>query len=84
MTIDRGLEIVATSVVAGATALVALTEVQAGEVVTVFIPMAVAALVGYFTARITTEQRLSSLEAKLESFANEMRLYYRLKGEDDK
>lgn len=82
MTVERVIEIGATSVVAGSTALVAMTEAQAGDWMTIIVPMAVAALVGYFTARITTEQRLSSLEAKLDGYAQEMRLYYQLKGRD--
>ena len=84
MTAVRIAEIAGTSAVAGvatAGAIVETTETR--EWVMVLIPMAVAALVGYFTARITTESRLSAIEAKLDSFANEMRRYYRLKGSGD-
>ena len=83
MTIERVTEIMVTASVAGVAAVVAMVETQSSELMTIVVPMAVAALVGYFTARITTEQRLSSLEAKLEGFAHEMRLYYRLKGGDE-
>lgn len=51
-------EIGATSLLAGATTAVAMIETQADGWFVVLVPMAVSALVGYFTARITSEREM--------------------------
>jgi hypothetical protein len=61
MTIERGAEIAGTSVVAAATAAGAMTEADMGGWLVPMISVGLAALVGYFTSRITTEREVGTL-----------------------
>ena len=58
MTLPHLAEIGATSALAGFTTAAAMVETQADGWIMVAVPMAVSALVGYFTARVTSEREM--------------------------
>ena len=89
-TLTRVGEIVGTSAIALATSagVVAeqaqsVAEVGQSDWMQVLVPIGIAAIVGYFTSRITTESRLSQLESEVRSMRNELRIYYQRRGGDD-
>jgi hypothetical protein len=61
MTVERGVEIAGASVVAAATAAGAMTEADMGGWLVPMVSAGLAALVGYFTARITTEREMGTM-----------------------
>lgn len=94
MTAMRAAEIAGTVTVAYVTTIATALEADASWLVATLAPIGVAALTGYFSARLTTESRLSKVEASvmseiagvktlLEAQGNEFRRYYRLKGPDE-
>ena len=58
MTVERGFEVAGASVVAAATAAGAMVEADMSGWLVQLVPAGIAALVGYFTARITTEREI--------------------------
>lgn len=81
MTPIRLAEIAGASTVAFATATAATVEGGLAEGwFKVLVPMGVAALTGYFSARITTERSIATLEAKVDALGDELRNYYQRRG----
>lgn len=79
MTVERGGEIVGASVVAAATAAGAMMEADMSGWLVPMVSAGLAALVGYFTARITSERETSMMvEREANHFAEVVRRLERI------
>lgn len=79
MTIERIGEVLGTATIAAVTGAGIVQEGQMSGLWQVLIPLGAAALVGYFSARITTESAISSLRTEIRLIREELHRYYQIK-----
>lgn len=80
MTEIRALEVGGTVAVAAVTGAGVVHEADLSGAWALIVQIGGPALVGYFSARITSERAIERIETKVDALGNELRQYYARKG----